>query len=443
LHADTSALKGITGGRAAFALDGRQWAVIGANLVEFKADGTYTAYPGLQDDGNPAYIVANASTPAQLLVASNGKGWIFDTGALTLTPITGGAPLDGTAGAFFGCAMPGFLDDYLIALTPNSKQFQISQPGDGMTWSGIDVSLNLGSADNLKAMITDHEYVYFFGSKRAAVYANSGAAGFPIVPVPGAFIEAGIRAPASLKRYNDSLIWYGENEDGRGSVYMANGFIPQRVSTHALEQAWCKYSRDDDAIGMVTVRDGHPTYRITFPTGDGTFAYDLATKLWHERLTWDVPNGVFHAQIQRFGCYSNGKYYVVGTDGRIYREQNQTLTENGAPIRRLRIGPVVANQNKTMFVSRLEIVIEPGIGLDGDPAAQGANPLMMLRYSGDSGRTWSNVMTASAGLHGDSQTVVAFDQLGSGRAWIPEISVTDPNNFALVTANIEVTSGTW
>ncbi len=443
LHADTSALKGITGGRGAFALDGRQWSVIGENLVEFKADGTFKAYPGLGDDGNPAYIVANANTPPQLMVSSNEKAWIFDTGADTLARITGGDPPAGMGGgAFFGCAMPGFLDDYLLSLTPDSRQFQISQPGDGMTWAAIDVSANLGSADKLKAMITDHEYVYFFGSKRAAVYANSGAGGFPIVPVPGAFIEAGIRAPATLKRYNDSLIWYGENEDGRGSVYIASGFIPTRVSTHATEQAWCKYSRDDDAIGRVQVRDGHPQYIITFPTGDQTWCFDLATKMWHERASWDVANGVFHAQIQRFGCYSNGVYYVVGTDGKIYREQNQTYTENGAPIRRLRIGPVVANQNKMMFVSRLELVIQPGVGLDGDPAAQGANPLIMLRYSGDSGRTWSNVITASAGLHGDADTVVSFDQLGSGRAWVPEISVTDPNNFVLVTANIDVTAGT-
>jgi hypothetical protein len=96
-----------------------------------------------------------------------------------------------------------------------------------------------------------------------------------------------------------------------------------------------------------------------------------------------------------------------------------------------------------MFVTRLEVVIEPGVGLDGDPLAQGANPEMMLRYSGDSGRTWSNIVTTRAGRIGDADARCIFDQLGSGRAWIPEISVTDPVNWVLVTANIEVTAGAW
>ncbi len=440
LHADTSQY-GV--GRAAFALDGRQWAVVGYALIEFAADGTYTAYPGLADDGKPAYIVANARASEQLLIASGDRGYIFDTGALTLTPITGGVdPVTGP-GTFNGCRMPAFLDDYLIALTPDSKNFQISNLGDGTIWSGLDFSSNLGSADNVKAIANDHEYLYLLGSKRIAVYANSGNSDFPIVPVPGAFIEQGIRAIASLKRYSNTLIFYGENEHGRGSVYRLDGFIPKRVSTHATEQAWCKYARDDDAVAMVTERDGHGFYRLTFPTGNQTWVYDLATDMWHERASWDAQNGVFNAQIQRHGCYSDGRYYMVATDGKIYREQNQTFTEDGRLIRRLRIAPVIANQNKTVFVTRLEIVIDPGQGLDGDPTQPGVFPRMMLRYSGDSGRTWSAELTAMAGRIGEYSRQVVFDQLGSGRAWVPEIAVTDPINWVLIAAQIEAKPGKW
>ena len=48
LHADCSA---IGAGRGGFALDGRQWAVIGGSLIEFHADGTFEEYPGLANDG--------------------------------------------------------------------------------------------------------------------------------------------------------------------------------------------------------------------------------------------------------------------------------------------------------------------------------------------------------------------------------------------------------
>jgi hypothetical protein len=441
LRADCSALGA---GRGAYALDGRQWAVVGAALVEFHADGTWQQYGWMIDDGNPAYIDANAGTPTQLMIASGGKGYIFDLTANTLTEITGGVGNDGAPGVFTGCVMPAFLDNYLIALTPDSRAIQISLLGQGQNWDGNDVSANLGSADKVKAIICDHEYLYQFGSRRTAVYTNSGNADFPIVPVPGAFIEQGVHAVASVRRVDNTLVFYGENEAGRGGVFRLNGFIPERLSTAALEARWAKYARDDDAVAFAQVRDGHSFYRITFPTGNETFVYDLQTKLWHERAAWDATNAVYNAQTQRYGAYSQGVYYVVGIDGKIYREENDVYTEDGRPIRRRRVAPALASQNKMLFASRLEIFVQPGIGLSGDPATiQGANPLLMLRYSGDGGRTWSNELTASTGLIGDAEARVVFDSLGSGRAWVPEITATDPVNWVILGADIEVAAGAW
>jgi hypothetical protein len=51
-------------------------------------------------------------------------------------------------------------------------------------------------------------------------------------------------------------------------------------------------------------------------------------------------------------------------------------------------------------------------------------------------------MTASAGLIGDSDARVVYDQLGSGRAWVPEISVTDPVNWVIVSAQVDMQAGT-
>lgn len=452
LISDQSALGA---GRGAFALDGRQWAVIGPYLVEFATDGSTTKYPRdfdvpqafLLDDGNPVSIVANSATPTQLFISSGGHGYIFNTGTNILSEITGGTLSDGSPGSFHGSRMGAFLDSYFIALTPDSREFTISAQDDGLTWSAdVDFNRNTASADNVKAIVTDHEYLYLFGSKRTAVYANTGAADFPLQAIPGAFVEMGIRAPWSLQRIDNTIMFYGENEHGAGVVYRMDGFIPKRVSTHAIEAVWNQYGKDDDAVAFTQARDGHTYYRLTFPASDQTWVYDLATDMWHERASWDSTNAAYHAQTQRFGVYSEagfGPYFVVGVDGKIYREDSYTFTEDGRTIRRVRIAPVLANQNKLMYVSRLEIVIQPGIGLDGDPAAPGGTPQMMLRYSPDSGQTWSNEITAFAGQHGQSDSRVVYDQLGSGRAWVPEISVTDPVNWVIVTANVEAASGAW
>lgn len=455
LVADCSALGR---GRGAFAIDGRQFAVIGQYLVEFDVFGTWAQHPGPGDtasvlmaiDDNPATITANANTPPQLFITSGGKGYLYDLGTNVLSEITGGVIDPGglnQPGMFFGASMGAFLDTYFIALTPDSKQIQISQPSDGTAWNAQDVSANLGSADKVKAIITDHEYLYLAGSKRMAVYANTGAADFPLQPVPGAFIEAGIRAPYSFQRIDNTLMFYGENEHGAGCVYRMEGFIPKRVSTNEIESVWTQYGIDRDAIAFTQQRDGHTFYRLTFPAADQTWVYDLATDLWHERASWDATLGQYHAQTQRFHCYATGgtigRYYVVGIDGKIYREDDFVYTENGAPIRRVRIAPVIAKNQKRMFVSRLEVVVEPGVGLDGDPTQPGANPQMMLRYSPNQGKRWSAVLTASAGRSGEGDARVVFNRLGSGYAWVPEISVTDPVKWVIVGAEIEAQAGAW
>jgi hypothetical protein len=456
LHCDTSQFGA---GRGMFALDGRQWAVVGKYLIEFDPYGAYIKYPNdwdvpqafLEDDGKPVTIVANSRTPPQLMIASGGHGYIFDTGTGILSQITGGIvspDLNPYPGQFLGSTMCAFLDTYFIALTPDSRSFQISQvDNDGMTWDANDVSANLGSADKIKAIITDHEYLYLAGSKRMAVYCNTGAAGFPFTPVPGAFIEVGIRAPYSIQRIDNTIMFYGENEHGAGSVYRMEGFAPRRVSTHAIEAVWDWYGEDVDAVAFTEQREGHTFYRLTFPAQDQTWVYDLATDMWHERAVWDPVGAEWHAQTQRFHCYATGGalgfHFVLGKDGKIYREAPDVFTENGALIRRVRIAPVIANQNKMMFVSRLEVIVQPAIGLDGDPLAVGANPTMTLRYSPDSGQTWSSEISGYAGRIGNYLSRVIFDQLGSGRAWVPEISVTDPNNWVIVAANVEVASGAW
>lgn len=451
-------LSSLGAGRGMFALDGRQWAVIGRYLVEFDGFGAYIKYPRdfdvpqafLVDDGNPATITANSKTPAELFITSGKKGYIFDTATNILSEITGGIIDPGglnQPGEFLGATMGAFLDEYFISLVPDSRQFQISQPNQGTAWAAQDAQTNNGSADKIKALITDHEYVYIAGSKRMAVYANVGNADFPIMPVPGAFIEQGIRAPYSFKRIDNTLMFYGENEDGAGCVYRMEGFIPKRVSTHAVEAVWDGYGKDDDALAMVVQRDGHTFYELTFPSQDQTWVYDLITDMWHERAEWDPAQALWHAQIPRFHCYATGgtfgKHFVLGANGKIYRQDAGTYTNDGAPIRRVRIAPVLASENKLMFVTRLEVVIQPGVGLDGAPGETGVNPKMTLRYSPDSGQTWSSELTAHAGRIGQYGARCVFDQLGSGIAWVPEISVTDPVNWVLVAANVEVAKGAW
>ena len=65
---------------------------------------------------------------------------------------------------------------------------------------------------------------------------------FPFERVQGGFIEYGCVAPASLAKIKGVVFWLGRDAFGQGVVYLAQGMTPQRISTHAIEQAIAGYA---------------------------------------------------------------------------------------------------------------------------------------------------------------------------------------------------------
>jgi len=110
---------------------------------------------------------------------------------------------------------------------------------------------------------------------------------------------------------------------------------------------------------------------------------------------------------------------------------------NGDLIRRLRVPPPLwlqAGAARRLFVSRLELLLEPGLGAS---SGQGVDPQVMMRTSTDL-KTWSNTQFAAAGAQGTFGTRVYWTRLASSdRVWVPEVTVTDPIPWRIVGADVE------
>jgi hypothetical protein len=81
-----------------------------------------------------------------------------------------------------------------------------------------------------------------------------------------------------------------------------------------------------------------------------------------------------------------------------------------------------------------------GVGLGGAEQL-GSDPQMMLRWSDDGGRTWSNEHWESAGRLGRYSWRVIWNRLGTGRSRIFEVVVTDPVAWRLVDAYVQLAKG--
>ena len=80
--------------------------------------------------------------------------------------------------------------------------------------------------------------------------------------------------------------------------------------------------------------------------------------------------------------------------------------------------------------------METGRGLQ---SGQGSDPQVMMQYSDDGGRTWSNERWVSAGAAGKYKTRVRWGRCGSGRDRVWKVRYTEPTFFQINEAYINAT----
>ena len=271
--------------RALFSMGGRVYGVIGDSVYKFTAshsatvvtDGTVTNNP------NPAQIASNGDAGGELLIASGENGYLLNIASNTLSAISA---LSGK------CTMAGMIDGYFLSFDASDSKFYISELNDGTTWDATQIAQRTAGSDPWQAMVVAHRDIWLFGTQTTEVWYNAGTSPFPFAPIPGAFLEEGIVAPFSAQRFGNTVVWLGRSEEGAGVVYMANGYAPQRISTHAVEFAIQGYARAgmtiSDAVAFTYQEDGHVFYVLNFPSAKATWVFDGTTQLWHERGTWNA-----------------------------------------------------------------------------------------------------------------------------------------------------------
>jgi hypothetical protein len=159
-----------------------------------------------------------------------------------------------------------------------------------------------------------------------------------------------------------------------------------RISTHPVEAAWQAYSTISDAEGFAYQQSGHTFYQLNFPTANASWVFDVATGMWHRRGYW--TNGAYSMDRSRWHVYAFGKHLVGDpTSGKIYQVSESFYDDAGNPIRRMRRGPAVGSEMQWIYHNQITFDVETGLALQ---AGQGSNPMLMMRYSDDRGKTWSN-----------------------------------------------------
>lgn len=399
---------------------GRAFAVIDGNFWEILADGTTLNRGAVNNDHLPASLTGWATVGGvqQILIASGQQGYVFDLVVGTLTAIPQGtlpSPLQLASS-----------DTFFVALCGDNK-IRSSASLDATTWPGLQLFTVSVFSDLLTSILVDHRELLVLGSKRGQFYYDSGSQAIFDV-IPDGIMEQGSAARFGISRLGqNSLAWWGQNNEGGRFAWQANGHSPVRISTHAIEAEIDSYLTIADAFSYACQYAGHTFWRTTFPSALGgvgkTWQYDAATGTWAEVSYWDANNARDIAHRSSCHMFAFGRHLVGDSQsGVIYEMKMPTrvgsawtfANDFGNVIRRVRRSPYIGKPEVWNFGHTLEIEADMGQGplpaLTGTPQGlteftlQDANGVLWYYQMQDSGQ-----LVGTSGSPFPAQTIYIQD----------------------------------
>jgi hypothetical protein len=400
--------------RGALVIGSTLFVVAGSTLYEVSATGIGTVRGTLQTAAGPIDMAYGAT---QLVIVDGPNGYV-----LTLATNAFGRITDPD---FYGSARVGYVDGFFIFIRPNSQQFYISAIDDASTLDALDFASSESSPDDITAVLVTQREVWLFGEVTTEVWFNAGGADFPFARVQGVTIEVGCIAPHSAQKADNSVFWLGQDNNGAGMVWRADGYKPMRISTHAVEEALSASTDLSSAAAYCYQQNGQTFYCLNVPGVEATWVYDASVGQWHERC--EISGGVLSQHRALVHAYAHRKTLAGDAAGYLYSLDTDTYTNDGDVIYRERTSPHTSSPSrKRVFFKSMRLNVEAGI------TPQGVQPVIELQYSDDGGATWGNWIARSVGDVGQYKFQVWWFRLGQAFDRVWRVRCTDNCRTSLI-----------
>ncbi len=390
--------------------------------------------------GTTLYSVASDGTHTSLGTITGTGPCIFDALGSSIAIVRGGvvSVWNGTTlSTVAGVETPNscsHLNNQML-YDGDAGRFCVSDVGALGTINALNYATAESLADDLLRVYAFSDQVYLFGNKTIELWWNSGVGNPPFDRVQNATIKIGLKALHSVASNKDSLYFLGT--DSR--VYRVSGGQSLAVTDRAMARAIEEYSDASDAIGWCFTKDDQYFYQITFPTADKSFIYPEGGQ-WFE-----VSSGVTGARyIGNSYSYAHGRHLIGDyQNGNLYELSDSTYTENGSVIRRVRdTGPLhgglMRAQGKRLEMNRFELIMETGVGI---VSGQGSDPVVMLSFSDDGGRTFCTETWGTIGQLGAYRWKIEWFALGSFDSRIVRVAISDPVKVSIHSAAADIEIG--
>jgi len=405
-------------------MDGVLYVVSGTSLYSVSSLAVVTNLGSLPGIGRVGMAFNNVFE--LIIVNGTTEGWLYDT--------TNGFRAI-TSENFPGGDVVHALDSYFIVNKPGTQEFWISNSDDGETWTGTDFASKEGSPGNLITLIPNHRDLMLFGEKTLEFWRNTGDPDFTFTRQEGTFQERGCIAKHSVAALDNTVYFLGDDR----IAYRIEGLTPVRISNHGFEEAMENYSLAEiqSATAFAYTARGHYFYVVSIKSDtwvyDATYSQQTGRSTWHKRRT-----GIGEFRWRAESYESAFGRHLVGdrSQGIIWELDNQTFTDGGEKIQRIRTLPPLFSDIRPVSIPRVELRIEAGVGnSDVD------DPQVWLEISKDGGRTWSYRALRSAGEVGEYRSQLVWRRLGRARDWVLRFTTTDEAKVTWIEAYADAEVG--
>lgn len=392
--------------------------VSGGHLVRRTSAGTYSVIGALNTTTGRCYLAAGRT---YLAVVDGGDIYTWNGSAFAVN-----ADAQRPASPRYIT----YIDGWFIVVNGGTDEFHLSDNEDPTSWTDtFEVADARG--DDAVACIATTTDLYIFGDQTTQVYYNSGNPDFPFDLYANGVLEIGTPAPASVARNGTNIFLLAQTNESTITIARINGFQVQRIADADIADTLARMTTFTDAHGFAYTQADQTFYVITFPTEEVTFVYHVEQDMWHERSS----DGLDFWRPLGAGSFG-GKVYVGDYDRNDVNTLNLTkYTDNGAQIRRMRIGEAMHRDGRLFEVHTIEAEFKRGVGL---VSGQGSDPQCMLRYSRDGGNSWSSERRQSIGKLGEYGKRAVWNRFGTMQDFRLELSVTDPIEAILISAYADV-----
>lgn len=322
------------------------------------------------------------------------------------------------------CGTLAYLAGYAIFNNPGTGQFYWTGLNDFSSVNALDFATAESIPDNLTTVFVEHDELWLPGPTSTEIWQLTGGADSPFAPFTNARLRRGTAAALSFAAEDNTVIFLGDDK----IIYRAEGYIPVRISTEAIEDHIGDATANQiaSAYSLIFTVKGRKFYVLTIP-GHGSYMYKFGSPSpWsrpstYDSESWDVIGSAGH----------NSDYYLTETG--ICTLQFGINQDEGGIFRRGVISSPGWNAGNRFSIHSFMADVEVG------RAPAGVEPELMLRVARD-GETLGNIRTRSLGTIGEYTRRVIWRNCGQARKPVFELFMTDNAELTINSAVANMTA---